>query len=54
MAEDEYTTIQVRKNAREELAKLASYGDSMADIVDCLITSYKKTERGKKLGGEKA
>ena len=54
MAEDEYTTIQVRKVAREELAKLASYGDSMADVVDRLVASYKKTERSKKSEVEKA
>lgn len=42
MAEENITTIMVKKTTRDKLAELGEYGDSMDDIINKLLKKVKK------------
>ena len=36
-----WTMIRIRKTTHKELIDLAKYGDSMSDVIDVLLESYR-------------
>jgi predicted CopG family antitoxin len=39
---DDITTIRIKKRVRDELSKLGSYNETMSDIIERCIETYKK------------
>ena len=44
MGEEDFTTIRIAKETHKKLVAVGEYGDSMDDIINRLIETYKKSK----------
>ena len=49
MTGEEITTIRIKKSTHSKLVEIGEYGDSMDDIINRLLESYKKGRPKKKV-----